>query len=119
MKIAVATSDNLVSEHFGYCELFRVYNVCDDKIIESEDILNPGHKPGFLPIFLDKHGIDVIISGGMGKGAIDLFNKKDIEIITGASGNTDEIIKMYLSGKLESNNLICNSHSHSNSCGNH
>lgn len=45
---------------------------------------NPGHRPGFLPVFLVEKGVKVIISGRMGQGAIDIFNEKGIEVITDA-----------------------------------
>jgi predicted Fe-Mo cluster-binding NifX family protein len=39
-----------------------------------------------LSIFLHEKVLNVIISGGMGGGAVDIFNEKGIEVITGASG---------------------------------
>lgn len=119
MKIAVASENNRVSEHFGHCPNFTIYEVEDKKIREKDTIDNPGHKPGFLPKFLGEKGIEVIISGGMGRKAIELFNEEDIEVITGAEGDTDKIVEKYIEGKLESTGSVCDKHEHAGDCGNH
>jgi predicted Fe-Mo cluster-binding NifX family protein len=87
-------------------------------ILKSESIPNPGHRPGFLPVFLNDLGVNVIISGGMGGGAVDIFNSKGIEVITGASGSAENAVKHYLSGELESTGSICHEHQHHDECEN-
>ena len=118
MKIAVASEGNRITEHFGHCENFIVFCIENNKISESKSIPNPGHKPGFLPNFLNKQGVNVIISGGMGGGAIDIFNELNIEVITGASGDAKTAVEMYLAGKLQSTGSVCHKHQHKNKCGN-
>lgn len=116
MKIAVASEGKNVTEHFGHCENFNIYEANNNEIIKSESIPNPGHKPGFLPNFLNDLGVNVIISGGMGGGAIDIFNEKDIEVIVGASGDAKENAKLYLQGKLKSTGSVCHQHQHEGNC---
>jgi len=87
MRIAVAGEGKNVTEHFGHCVNFLIYNVENGKITNEESIPNPGHKPGFLPNFLADRGVNVIISGGMGGGAVDIFNERNIEVVVGASGD--------------------------------
>lgn len=67
----------------GFLQSLRLKTI---RLKERSFIPNPGHRPGFLPIFLHEKGLNVIISGGMGGGAVDIFNEKGIEVITGASG---------------------------------
>ncbi len=66
MKIAIATDGNEVSGHFGHCEGFTMYEISEDEVLGNEFVPNPGHRPGFLPVFLKEKGTDIIISGGMG-----------------------------------------------------
>ncbi|MDD4532425.1 MAG: NifB/NifX family molybdenum-iron cluster-binding protein [Bacilli bacterium] len=110
MKVAVAVSDNQVAQHFGFCQLFRIYTIDNGKVVSKEDIANPGHKPGFLPVFLNNHGVEVIIAGGMGGSAVDLFNENKIEVIIGISGDTDTAINNYIAGKLVSTGSVCHEH---------
>ena len=112
IKIAVASEKEMVTEHFGHCINFNIFDTEESSIIKTESIDNPGHKPGFLPNFLNDMGVKVIISGGMGKGAIDIFNEKSIEVIVGASGEAKEAVQAYLDGKLKSTGSICNKHMH-------
>ena len=111
MKVSVACEGNTVSEHFGHCENFRIYEVEDKKIVESYDIPNPGHKPGFLPRFLSEKDVKIVITGGVGQKAVDIFNSEGIEVLSGASGLADDAMALFLDDKLESRGVVCN-HDH-------
>ena len=117
IKIAVASEDEMVTEHFGHCVNFNVFEAENNQIVKSESIPNPGHKPGFLPNFLNDMGVNVVISGGMGGGAIDIFNAKNIEVIVGASGNAKAAAEAYLQGSLKSTGSVCHEHKHHDECG--
>lgn len=116
MKIAVASDKKNVSGHFGHCESFEVFET-DDTIIKSEKTVpNPGHKPGFLPNFLNDLGVNVIISGGMGGAAVAIFNEHNIEVVIGQKGSSRLAAEMYLKGELESTGSVCHEHSHADEC---
>lgn len=110
MKIAIACDKGEVTQHFGHCESFMVFEIRDNKVINSEIIPNPGHRPGFLPKFLHEKGVNVIISGGMGGAAVDIFNDNNIEVIIGARGSAEKNIDSYLKGELKSTGSICHQH---------
>jgi predicted Fe-Mo cluster-binding NifX family protein len=95
-----------------------IFDVENNKILGSKSIPNPGHRPGFLPNFLNEQGANVIMSGGMGGGAVDIFNELNIEVITGASGDAKTAAEMYLAGKLQSTGSVCHEHQHKDECGN-
>lgn len=116
LKIAVASEQDQVTEHFGHCVNFNLYEVENDKIVKAESIPNPGHKPGFLPNFLNDLGVNVIISGGMGGGAIEIFNEKNIEVVVGASGNARTAVEAWIKGELKSTGSVCHEHMHHAEC---
>ncbi|MDD4681300.1 MAG: NifB/NifX family molybdenum-iron cluster-binding protein [Clostridia bacterium] len=118
MKIAVASENGMVTEHFGHCESFSIFDAENNQIVKSESIPNPGHKPGFLPNFLNDMGVNVIISGGMGGGAIEIFNEKGIEVIIGTKGTAKAAAELYLQGKLKSTGSVCHDHQHHDECRN-
>lgn len=107
MKIAVAVTDNKVSQHFGHCEVFKIYDVEGTNIVNSIDVPNPGHRPGFLPVFLRDKGANVIVAGGMGGSAQNLFNDNGIKVIVGASGDPDTVIKGVVDGSIKSSGSVC------------
>lgn len=112
IRIAVASEGENITEHFGHCRNFNLYDTEDGKIMVSESIPNPGHKPGFLPNYLKDKGVDVIISGGMGGGAVDIFNDNNIEVIVGIAGSAREAAERYIKGELISTGSVCHSHDH-------
>ena len=116
MKIAVASEGKNVTDHFGHCEGFWLFDAQKDQITSKEFIQNPGHRPGFLPVFLHEKGAGVIISGGMGGGAVDIFNQKGIEVVTGAAGDAEKAAGDYLRGALTSTGSVCHEHEHSGNC---
>lgn len=116
MKIAVSSSNGMVFGHFGHCPEFMIFETDGKTILGSDKVENPGHKPGFLPNFLNNLGVNVVISGGMGKRAITIFNEKHIEVITGASGDAKEVVEKYLKGELKSDGSVCENHEHKHEC---
>ena len=92
----------MVTEHFGHGDNISIFESDNNKIVKSETIPNPGHKIGYLPNFLNEMGVNVIISGGTGGGAIDIFNEKGIEVVIGASGAAKTAAEEYLQVNLKS-----------------
>lgn len=117
MKIVVATTGKTIAGHFGHCENFIFFDTENQHITAENAVQNPGHKPGFLPNFLADHGAEVIISGGMGGGAVDIFNERNVEVIVGAQGEPRAAVEAYLKGQLKSTGSICHEHQHADECG--
>ena len=117
MRIAVAAEGKNVTEHFGHCVNFMLYDVENNKIAKEESVANPGHKPGFLPNFLADKGVKVMICGNMRQGALDIFNERDVEVITGASGDARTAVERYLKGNLKTTGSVCHEHQHHDECG--
>jgi predicted Fe-Mo cluster-binding NifX family protein len=119
MKIAVASIDGKVSQHFGHCEGFYLFDEEKGVITKKEFVQSPEHVPGLLPKFLSDLGVSTIIAGGMGGAAVNLFNERNVEVIVGASGDAQENAEKYLQGVLKSTGSVCHSHDHSGDCGEH
>jgi len=109
--IAIPVEKERLCEHFGHCKQFAVYNIEENKIIEEKLLNAPVHTPGAFPKFLSENGVEIVIAGGMGHKAQDLFKSQEIELITGAD-NTDPkiLVNSYLNGTLKSKNVVCNHH---------
>ena len=116
MKIAVAAEGKYVSGHFGHCDGFIIYDINNKKIADKSFLKNPGHRPGFLPVYLKDQDVDVTIAGGMGGKAQQLFKENGIEVIVGTQGSCDEIVTLYLDGKLKSTGSVCREHQHQGNC---
>jgi Mrp family chromosome partitioning ATPase/predicted Fe-Mo cluster-binding NifX family protein len=113
MKIAIATEGTNISAHFGKCENFTIAEIQNSNVKNKNIVNTLGNQHGLLPAFLASHNVNLVITGGMGEGARQNLISKGIEIITGASGDIDEVINSFLSGGLKSSNTGCVSHEHS------
>jgi len=110
--IALPTSDRqTVDGHFGHTKEFVFYTIEQNKVTKTSFVTPPKHEPGVLPQFLATKGAHVIITGGMGAMAVNLFNNNDIDVILGITGFLDDIISQYLMGTLQSQGSVC-SHDH-------
>jgi len=110
MKIAIPLAGGKLTQHFGRCESFALVDVdtTTNKIIKREDVAAPPHAPGLFPAFLAERGASVIIAGGMGPSAQDLFVQQGIEVVVGAPVDTPEqLVVDYLSGVLQGSANTC------------
>lgn len=119
MKIAVACDGKNISEHFGHCAGFELFTVEGGQVTDRKFYENPGHKPGFLPNYLNDLGTNTIITGGIGGGAIDIFNEKNIEVVSGATGDSGDAVNRYLKGELKSVGSVCHEHQFEGTCEDH
>lgn len=110
MKIAVAVENNLVSQHFGHCEGFKIYTIDNNSVKEEKFIQNPGHQKGLLPKILGEEKVNAVIAGGMGAMAQDLFKQNGIDVYVGVSGSADDVSKLLAEGKLDSKGGVCDNH---------
>jgi ATP-binding protein involved in chromosome partitioning len=110
MKIAIPTADGILCQHFGHCQQFAVLDVDTEtkSVNKTEMMTPPAHEPGVLPAWLSQIGCNVIITGGMGARAQQLFSQNNIQVIVGApSENPEQIAKAYLGGSLNTGTNIC------------
>lgn len=69
MRVAVTYENGQIFQHFGHTEQFKVYNIEDNKIVNTQVVDTNGQGHGALAGFLNFAGIDVLICGGIGGGA--------------------------------------------------
>jgi len=81
-----------------------------------KSVANPGHQPGFLPGFLKELGTELVIAGGMGGRAQELFAQQGIELIVGVSGVVEDVIALFEKGELVSSGEVCSEHAHAGDC---
>lgn len=101
-KIALPIADGEICMHFGHCQFFRVFNVENDVVGTFEDLTPPPHEPGVIPAFLAENNVNLVIAGGMGSRAQNIFNQHGINVIVGASGEPKEAVTQYIAGTLVS-----------------
>jgi len=110
MKIAIPVADGKLCAHFGHCQKFTVIDVDPEnkKLISKSNHVPPPHEPGVLPRWLSEQGVNLIIAGGIGMRAQQLFNQFNIKVIVGVNSDTPNKVAMdYLNGDLIAGNNVC------------
>jgi len=110
MRIAIPVVDGRLAAHFGHCDEFALFDVDEQNatVTAVDRVDSPPHQPGLLPQWLHEHGAEVIIAGGMGRRAQDLFARGGIEVIVGATADDPEsIVRAFVAGELATGDNIC------------
>jgi Mrp family chromosome partitioning ATPase/predicted Fe-Mo cluster-binding NifX family protein len=110
MKIAVPVAQGSLAMHFGHCERFALFEVDtrEGRILDQSLLDPPRHEPGVLPRWLHENGADLVITGGMGSRAQNLFAQNGIEVIVGApAADPEQVVKDYLAGSLRAGSNVC------------
>lgn len=121
MRIAISVVegkglDSAVSHHFGRCPYYVLVDIENGEIQEVRSVENPfvqSHQPGMVPGFIRDQGVDVMISGGMGRRALGFFEEYGIDVATGADSTAKESLKRYLAGELRQGEACRESIKHS------
>ena len=108
MKIAVTYENGQVFQHFGHCKLFCLA----DTETGSRELIDPmGEGHGALAGFLQAHGVDALICGGIGGGARVALAQAGITLYPGVTGDVEAAIAALQNGTLNYNpDTVCNHH---------
>lgn len=120
MRIAISAESNAglestVAQHFGRCPFYIVVDLEEDQVNAVEAIKNPyfeSHQPGMVPAFINSKNVNVMISGGMGRRAIQFFEEFGIAVATGATGSVESAVDAYCKGTLTGDSACKESEAH-------
>lgn len=120
MRIAVTYEDGNIFQHFGHSEQFKLYDVEEGKIVNTQVVDTNGQGHGALAGFLTGADVDVLICGGIGGGAQNALAQAGIQLYGGVAGSCDAAVEALLANNLGYNpNVQCSHHDHGegHSCG--
>lgn len=110
IQIAVPVDAGRLSAHFGHCAAFAIVTADEKtrKVVSTRQTPAPPHQPGFLPGWLHDQGTDVVLAGGMGARAQQIFAERGIQVVIGAPTDTAEALATaYLEGRLVAGTNPC------------
>jgi predicted Fe-Mo cluster-binding NifX family protein len=110
MRFVIPLAGGRLTAHFGHCEQFAVVDADPEtgQIMQQESLTPPPHQPGLLPPWLAEQGAEVIIAGGMGVRAQQLFAVQGIQVVVGAPPEEPvDLVRSFLEGSLRSGPNLC------------
>jgi predicted Fe-Mo cluster-binding NifX family protein len=110
LKIAVPMENGGFSAHFGGAGRFAFFEVDEATrtIVARSFGTPPPHERGAFPMWLKGEGVNVVLAGGMGPRAVQIFNHFGIETVLGiGGGEPEQIVRDYLGGTLAASGEGC------------
>ncbi|WP_181685201.1 NifB/NifX family molybdenum-iron cluster-binding protein [Halorhabdus salina] len=106
--------DAPVSQHFGRAPGYTIYDTEADaaEAIDNDSDHNGGRRSP--PQFIAQTGADVLLTGNLGRKAIERFDQMDIDVYCGAEGTVREAIDQFDAGALDEATPAsgCSGHDH-------
>ena len=123
VRVAFPVEGDQLSGHFGHAPEFLLVDVQEGKEVSRQTHPSPEHQPGLIPQWLRGFEVDLVVAGGIGARAAQLFEEAGIDLISGVSGPVEDVLLSYLRGQLRSTGALWSSHGHDHgeghgSCGN-
>lgn len=120
MKIALPTHQDQIDSHFGHCEYFTVFTVDEGRkeIVAQDTVASPegcGCKSNIASVLADM-GVEIMLAGNMGEGAVNVLNNAGIKVLRGCSGDVKETALNWLHGTLADSGENCHAHAHGHDC---
>lgn len=100
-KIAIPTNNGKLWSHFGKAPQVTFITIDNGKITEKEVKDAPAHGHGVMAQFLSENGVNEVVCGGLGAGAVQTLGERNISIHAGAPAiGIDELTQMYIDGTI-------------------
>ncbi len=100
MRIAIPVKNEDIYQHFGMAAFFKIYDVEENRIVNSQVVQSTGRGHGAMFELLQQNGVQCVICGGIGAGAVEALQAGGIRLLAGVRGNADEAVNAFLQGTL-------------------
>ena len=121
MKIAVPTRDGCVDNHFGHCDHYTIFTIEEHRVVAREELPSPqgcGCKSGIAKD-LQEMGVEVMLAGSMGDGALNKLSAHGIRVIRGCKGDIEAVVNGFLCGFVLDSGVGCSAHEEGHQCAHH
>ena len=121
MKLAVPTREGRVDDHFGHCDHYTIFTIEGKQVISREVMASPqgcGCKSG-IAADLERMGVEVMLAGNMGEGALNKLSAHNIRVIRGCRGDIEAVVSGFLAGFILDSGVGCSAHAEGHECAHH
>lgn len=119
MKAAIPVEQNDIFQHFGHAGTFRIYDVSDDGSYTFTEAAPDGSGHEAVADWLTAQGVQLVICGGIGDGAVNALRDAGVLLHSGASGDADKALEEFLTYGATGYDATCSAHDEEGGCGGH
>ena len=119
MKIGIPSMgergmDEAVGQHFGMVPFYTIVDSETETVTVLPNTSSHTGGVGYPPELLHAEGVDVLVCGGLGSRAVQMFEERGIRVFVQASGTVKDALAMYEAGELPeaSDENVCREHGH-------
>ncbi|WP_440952816.1 NifB/NifX family molybdenum-iron cluster-binding protein [Methanococcoides sp. FTZ1] len=119
MKVCVPSAKNggledLVGQHFGMVPVYTILDTETDEVQVIDNTSQHNGGVGLPPELLSNAGVNIMLCGGLGAKAVNMFSNFGIEVFVGAQGTVGTAISDWREGNLDrpDSENICQGHDH-------
>jgi len=113
MRIAIPDNNGEVNQHYGQSKFFSIIDIENNKNIVMVDTISTQelqHNHTGLAEILKSQGVEAVIVGGIGQGAVEGLEACGLKVLFGASGPVKIVAQAFASGAFVSKRVMCNHH---------
>ncbi|MHB9093819.1 MAG: NifB/NifX family molybdenum-iron cluster-binding protein [Eubacteriales bacterium] len=113
MKIAIPEINGEVNQHFGRSKSFAIVEMDNNAQISAVNFVSTEgmeHNHEGIAEFLHNSGVEVVIAGGIGLGAIKGLESQGLRILFGAEGPVEPVVESFAAGEFVSERKVCGCH---------
>ncbi|MHC1630789.1 MAG: NifB/NifX family molybdenum-iron cluster-binding protein [Methanotrichaceae archaeon] len=119
MKVCIPTMgnrglDEIISAHFGYAETFTIVDTETNEIKVVHNTSEHKGGIGLPPEIIAENGAHIMLAGGLGPRAVQMFEQYGVDVFVGATGTVKNAVDDWKNGYLEeaTDENVCNEHRH-------
>ncbi len=113
MKVAVTYENGNVFQHFGKTAQFLVADIEGEDVRNEQLFSTNGSGHGALAVLLKQWGVDTLICGGIGQGAVNALSAQGITIVRGVNMDARMALQAFARQALQDHpDVLCTHHDH-------
>ena len=122
MRVAVPFENGRIFQHFGKTAAFLIADIEDHEAKHEQLRSTNGSGHGALSALLSEWGVDTVICGGIGQGAVNALSERGIKVGRGVDMDARMALSAFAKGALQDDpDASCHHHEHegAHDCGSH
>jgi len=100
MRVVIPLYENRVAPRFGFAREFLFLEFKSKREVDRKTVCLEVNDPEQIAEYFAREGVDLVLSGGMNMDFQREFRLRNIGVIWGLIGETEDVVASFLKGRL-------------------